>query len=47
LGFAAGRNKKSEEGRSPEGLEETEKRLSRPKKPLQKKSKQVKDFGSS
>jgi len=47
LGFAASRNKKSEEERSPEGLEEVEKRLSHPKKPLQKKRKQVKDFCSS
>jgi hypothetical protein len=40
LGFAASRNKKSEEERSPEGGEEAEKRLSHPKKPLQKKSKE-------
>src|SRR5215470_1326876 len=41
MGFAARRNKKSEEERSPEGLEEAEKRLARPKKPLQKKRKRV------
>jgi hypothetical protein len=42
LGFEARRNKKSEEERSPEGLEKVEKRLSHPKKPLREKGKQVK-----
>ncbi len=40
LGFAHSRNKKSEEERSPSGLEEAEKKLSPPKKPLQQEKKQ-------
>jgi IstB-like ATP binding protein len=40
LGFEHGRNKKLEEERSPEGLEEAKKGLSPPKNPLQKREKQ-------
>ena len=43
-GFAASRNRKSEEERSPEGLEEAEKKRAHPEKPLQQKRKQAKDF---
>jgi hypothetical protein len=43
LGFTAGRNRKLEEERSPEGLEEVEKKLAHPKNHFSKRE-QAKDF---
>jgi hypothetical protein len=44
LGFAAGRNRNSEEERSHSGLQEREKKLFYPQKPLQKQEKQNNGF---